>query len=134
MGVQSVLAFFSRHDWASGHRVFACGSRQTEFVLGLPVPKNQKAFLWSSDAFSKRRNMNLSGLIGFALSLLSVVFLHTKSFAQVALIPVAQTNNAGYASAVALSGNYVFLANAMDGVRVYGVSNPANPINIAHKE
>jgi len=78
--------------------------------------------------------MNLSGLIGFALSLLSVVFLHTKSFAQVALIPVAQTNNAGYASAVALSGNYVFLANAMDGVRVYGVSNPANPINIAHKE
>ncbi|HZQ46650.1 MAG TPA: hypothetical protein VFC07_06550, partial [Verrucomicrobiae bacterium] len=31
-----------------------------------------------------------------------------------------------------VSGNYVYLANNNDGLRVYDVSNPANPVNIGH--
>jgi len=33
---------------------------------------------------------------------------------------------------VALLGNYVFLANSWDGVRIYDVSKPSNPVNVGH--
>jgi len=33
---------------------------------------------------------------------------------------------------VAVSGNYAFLANYSDGLRIYGISNPTNPISVGH--
>jgi hypothetical protein len=47
---------------------------------------------------------------------------------------VAHTNNSdiGFAGGVAVSGHYVFLANGEDGLRIYDVSDSANPVNIGH--
>jgi hypothetical protein len=52
--------------------------------------------------------------------------------ADFALQALAHTNDGGYASACVLSGNYLFLANGDDGLRVYDISNPANPVGAGH--
>ena len=37
-----------------------------------------------------------------------------------------------YAEAVAVSGDYIYVANGSDGLRVIDISNPANPIGVGH--
>ena len=45
---------------------------------------------------------------------------------------VGHINNGASASGVAVSGHFACLANFADGLRVYDVSDPANPTNVAH--
>ena len=45
---------------------------------------------------------------------------------------IGQTNNGNAAAGVAVSGNYAYLANSTDGLRVYNVSNPASPLHVSH--
>jgi len=53
-------------------------------------------------------------------------------FAQFILVNIGHTNDGGSAIGLAISGNYAFLAKGGDGLSVYDISNPANPINIGH--
>lgn len=58
-------------------------------------------------------------------------------FAQATLTSVGHTTNSSsgggaYATAVVISGKYAYLANGTDGLRIYDVSNPANPVNTGH--
>src|SRR2546421_4058348 len=77
--------------------------------------------------------MKPPGLPAIGVTILTVCLVAAASSAQITLLPVAQTNNGGYASAVAVYGHYLFLGAGATGLWVYDVSNPANPINIAHK-
>ncbi len=43
---------------------------------------------------------------------------------------LCQTSNAGYAYGVAVAGHYAYLANGPDGLRVYDVSLPAQPVSV----
>src|SRR3989442_1726130 len=54
------------------------------------------------------------------------------ALAQFTLVNVGHTNNGGFALSVAVSGNYVYLANDADGLRVYDISNPTNAVNVGH--
>ncbi|MCX6928763.1 MAG: hypothetical protein NT154_36955, partial [Verrucomicrobia bacterium] len=53
------------------------------------------------------------------------------ALSQISLVSIGRTNDGGYASAVAVAGNYAYLANAFDGLRTYDVSNPAHPVRVA---
>lgn len=61
-----------------------------------------------------------------------LVIPNSKSLAQFSLLKIANTNNGGLAAGVAVLGNTVYLANGADGLRIYDVSNPANPVNVYH--
>ena len=41
-------------------------------------------------------------------------------------------NCGGYAHGVAVSGKYAYLANDRDGLRIYDISAPSNPIHVGH--
>jgi len=56
----------------------------------------------------------------------------TRALGQFTLLSVGHINNGGTASDLAVSGNYVYLANESDGLRIYDVTDPTNPVNIAH--
>jgi hypothetical protein len=45
---------------------------------------------------------------------------------------VGHINDGGDAFGIAVSGNYAFLANNDDGVRIYDISNPSAPVSIGH--
>src|SRR5713101_4461998 len=68
--------------------------------------------------------------------LIMVVAMHLgpvrDTFAQINPLNVGHINNDGYAEIVAVSVNYAYLANREDGLRIYDVSDPTNPINIGH--
>lgn len=64
-----------------------------------------------------------------ALALLAFFIGHTIAGP---IVPVGHINNGGTARSVAVAGNYAFLANEGDGLRIYDISNPANPVNIGH--
>jgi hypothetical protein len=38
----------------------------------------------------------------------------------------------GFAMAIAVAGNYAYIANGGDGLRIYNVSNPTNPVTVGH--
>jgi hypothetical protein len=71
-------------------------------------------------------------LVSLALLLIAMRPAH----AQFTFVNIGHTNdsNSGYALAydVVVSGNYAYLANHFDGLRIYDVSNPANPLNVGH--
>ena len=52
--------------------------------------------------------------------------------AQFVLFDIAHTNVGGHAEGVAVAGNYLFLANGEDGLRIFDVSNPSAPIGLGH--
>jgi hypothetical protein len=52
--------------------------------------------------------------------------------AQISLLNVARTNNGGNAFGLAISSNRLYLANYDDGLRIYDVSNPTNPVVRGH--
>jgi hypothetical protein len=60
----------------------------------------------------------------------------TTGRSQITLFNVGHTNNApalrSYALGVTVVSNLVYLVNGTDGLRIYNVSDPANPINIGH--
>jgi hypothetical protein len=62
------------------------------------------------------------------------LFLMDESaISQTNLISVGHINDFQYgAMDVAVAGHYVFLANGGDGLRIYDVSNPENPIGVGH--
>ena len=74
----------------------------------------------------------MSSRLQFALITLFAWLTTSTCFGQFALLSIANTNNGGLAAGIAVSGNNVFLANGTDGLRVYDVSNPTNPINVFH--
>jgi hypothetical protein len=45
---------------------------------------------------------------------------------------VGHTNNAGNARGVAVSGDFAYLANGGGGLRIYDITDPANPVNVGH--
>src|SRR5579859_1135215 len=55
-----------------------------------------------------------------------------ESRGQVTLTNISHINNGGEAHNVALSGNYAYLANGSDGLRIYDISNPTNPFSAGH--
>ncbi len=67
-------------------------------------------------------------------SLASLLFAAWPAPAQFTLVNVGHstTNYGGTATSIVLSGNYVYLRNGGDGLRVYDISNPANPTNIGY--
>jgi hypothetical protein len=77
--------------------------------------------------------MKLLGHTAIATTILTVCCAVQTVSAQITLVRIAQTNNGGYASAVAVHGQYVFLGAGNTGLWVYDVANPANPINVAHR-
>ena len=50
----------------------------------------------------------------------------------IAFTPVSHTNAGGYGLSIAVAGNYAYVANNDDGLRIFDVSNPANPLNVGH--
>jgi hypothetical protein len=70
---------------------------------------------------------------GILTVVLGVVALNVprSALSQISLVSIGRTNDGGYASAVTVSGNYTYLANASDGLRTYDVSNPAHPVRVA---
>ena len=80
------------------------------------------------------------GALGFAgnaaglsnLSSLSLAGPLTVSSDSFLMANVGHTNNGSSARNVAVVGNYAYLANLEDGIRVYNVSDPANPLNVRH--
>jgi hypothetical protein len=51
---------------------------------------------------------------------------------QFTLLSVGQINTGSSASGLAVSGHFVCLANLADGLRIYDVTDPSNPVNIFH--
>ena len=43
---------------------------------------------------------------------------------------LAVTNNGAHAVGVAVAGNFAYVANGYDGLRVYDISDPAHPVNV----
>lgn len=66
------------------------------------------------------------------MAALLLLIANSTCSGQFYLLSIANTNNGGLAAGLAVSGNDVYLANGADGLRVYDVSNPTNPINIYH--
>src|SRR5260221_12195864 len=56
------------------------------------------------------------------------------TFAQINPLSVGNATNVlgGRALGVVLSGNMAYVANGSDGLRVYDVSDPSNPLNVGH--
>src|ERR1700676_2149423 len=56
------------------------------------------------------------------------------AFAQITPVNVGNATNVpgGRTLGVVLSGNYAYVANGYDGLRVYDVSDPTNPLNVGH--
>lgn len=52
--------------------------------------------------------------------------------AQFAPVLVGSANDGTSASGLVLRGSYAYVANGSDGLRIYNVSNPTNPIGIGH--
>lgn len=52
--------------------------------------------------------------------------------AQIGLVNIAHTNDGGNAQGIAVSGNYAYLAAGTNGLLIYDVSNPAQPLNVGH--
>jgi uncharacterized secreted protein with C-terminal beta-propeller domain len=52
--------------------------------------------------------------------------------AQLNFVDIAHTNNGSTAQALAISGNYAYLAAGTNGLLVYDISHPTNPVNIGH--
>lgn len=83
------------------------------------------------------RNLKTYRAIAVALVSLTLLLIAMRpAHAQFTFVNIGHTNdsNSGYASAydVVVSGNYAYLANHADGLRIYDVSNPANPLNVGH--
>ena len=63
---------------------------------------------------------------------LILVLMAHATCAQITLVNVGNTNNGGLAHGIAVAGNYAYIANDTDGLRIYDVSNPAHPVNVGH--
>jgi len=48
------------------------------------------------------------------------------------LVNIGQIDDGGQARSVAVAGNYAYLANDDDGLRIYEISDPTNPLSIGH--
>src|SRR5664280_1388698 len=55
----------------------------------------------------------------------------TLARCQITMVNVGATNDGGYASAITVVGDYAYLANAAEGLRIYDISNPAHPTRVA---
>src|SRR5260221_6445227 len=57
-----------------------------------------------------------------------------QAFAQINPVSVGNGTNipGGHALGVVVSNNYAYVANGFDGLRIYDVSDPTNPINVSH--
>ena len=73
--------------------------------------------------------MNCRGFI--ALIFVSLNF-NQPILAQFTLLNVGHATNFpnGFASGITVSGNYLYLANSGDGLRIFDISDPANPVSI----
>jgi hypothetical protein len=80
--------------------------------------------------------VNSTRLIAPIFSILAAWFGSASlSFSQTTLVPISHISNGGNggnAYGVATAGNYAYLANYSDGLRIYDVSNPVNPVNVGH--
>jgi len=47
-------------------------------------------------------------------------------------ISIGHANDGGNAYGVAVAGHFAYLANYNDGLRIYDISNPANPVSVGH--
>jgi hypothetical protein len=72
--------------------------------------------------------INPRALLAFAWLLLPA----PEITAQFTLFAIGQTNVGGHAEGVAVAGNYLYLANGEDGLRIFEVSNPSTPIAVGH--
>ena len=68
----------------------------------------------------------------FLLALVCLFAPGGEVCAQFILQMVGHTNDGGYAEGVAIAGNYLYLANGNDGLRIYDVSDPTHPVSLAH--
>lgn len=64
--------------------------------------------------------------------LLGQFFFAGHAAAQVQLAATGHTNNGGAGYRVIVLGDYAYLANGTDGLRIYDISDPANPHNVGH--
>ncbi len=65
----------------------------------------------------------------------AVVFIMaTRALSQITLVNVGYSSNGdgGYAHGIAVSGTNAYVANGSDGLRIFEVSDPANPVNVGH--
>lgn len=91
-------------------------------TYGNPITLNNPAntFAGSGASLTSLNSVNLTG----ALTIQS-----SNAVTITAVTNVATVNNA---SKVAIAGNYLYLAVRADGLRIYNISNPANPVNVGH--
>jgi hypothetical protein len=52
--------------------------------------------------------------------------------AQLTPVNVGHVNDGGNAYGIAVAGHYAYLANYNDGLRIYDISNAANPVSVGH--
>jgi hypothetical protein len=69
-----------------------------------------------------------------SLLLILAAFLNSALSAQsqFSLISLGHINDGGTASDLSILGDFVYLANEGDGLRIYNVSSPINPVNVFH--
>jgi len=58
--------------------------------------------------------------------------LHIYDFSNPTAPVKMSSTNSSYVTGIAVRGSYAYLACGYDGLRIYDVSNPANPSNIGH--
>ncbi len=52
--------------------------------------------------------------------------------AEITPVSIGHANDGGNAFGVAVAGHFAYLANFDDGLRIYDISNPTNPVSVGH--
>ncbi len=72
--------------------------------------------------------------VPLAFWVLALLFSPAEKLFPADLTPVSvgHANDGGNAYGVAVAGHFAYLANYDDGLRIYDISNPANPVSVGH--
>src|SRR6516162_6605541 len=102
-------------------------SVQSKDRAGKPGPALGKRRALDRAAWTRAKGpMKLVQVLACFLFLLIALWA-TVAIAQFSLVPVGHTNDGGYAEGLAVSSNFLYLANGTDGLRIYDLSVPASP-------
>lgn len=76
--------------------------------------------------------LDVSGNFVFLASQAQGLLIYDASNLAIPPVLVGQINNKGSANWVTVSGEFAYVANGPDGLRIDSITNPASPVNIGH--
>jgi hypothetical protein len=80
----------------------------------------------------KRLSGDKRTTLTFWIPLLLSVFAPSLRASELTPVNVGHTNDGGNAYGITIAGNYAYLANFNDGLRIYDISNPGHPVSVGH--